>query len=228
MCYANTTGAPPRAIIFDLDGTLVDSLDDIACAMNRALQESGFPPASRDRVRARTGWGLRRLIQLSMPDECATDEKLLDRLLLRTREAYHEHPVVHTHPYDGIPALLDEVKERGIPSAVLSNKVESLVVPIVETVFPHAPFAHVLGLSERFPGKPDPTSARWVIDQFGVTPDEVAFVGDSEVDLATAHRAGCRSIAVLWGFRSEELLAEAQADVRCADIHQLSCALGLS
>ncbi len=196
---------PIRSVIFDLDGTLVDSLDDLADALNHVLAARGFPTHSRQAVEDFVGEGARRLVARAAPEGAD-----VDRLLAEYRARYAEHLVVRTRPFDGIDALLAELARRGVPTAVLSNKPHELTVRVVAALFPAHPFTGVLGERDGGPRKPDPASALALAASLA---PPIALVGDTPVDVATARAAGLVPIGVAWGMRPPALLRDAGAEV---------------
>jgi len=226
----------PKAVIFDLDGTLLNTLADITAAMNHALSTHGHAPATLAEVRTRVGWGLSTLVRRSLPDALCENAQLVEAVSHGTREYYRHHPVVETVPYPGVLDLLRELAYRGYRLAVLSNKPDELVQPIVAellepVVRSAAPdrsgFAAVLGRRDGEPHKPDPASTYQVLEQVGVSAEETAFVGDSEIDVETAIAAGCIAVGVAWGFRDPEALSAAGAHHVCYSIQELRDVLGL-
>lgn len=200
----------PRAYIFDLDGTLVDTLPDIAAAMNAALAARGWPLLSGEAYRSRVGWGSLELARLSLPEDRRTDEEI--RLLdLRFRSLYKAAPVVRSVPFPGIPETLAELQNRGIPLSVLTNKPDEAVAPLLDALFPDIRFFRALGADDNRPRKPDPALARVIARDLGLSPDQVLFVGDSAVDMKTARNAGMVPIGVSWGYREVAELEEAGA-----------------
>ncbi len=210
-----------KALIFDLDGTLADSLEDIGGAMNDTLAERGRPPHPLDAYRHFVGEGIEVLVRRASQPK--TDDEL-KRLVAEYRAHYAARADGHTHPYPGIPELLDGLTALGLPMAVLSNKRDDFTVALVQRVLPRWAFARVRGEREGVPRKPDPTAALELARELGVAPAEVTFVGDTPIDVKTALSAGMRPVAVTWGFRSEEELKAAGAS---EVIHRPAELLGL-
>jgi phosphoglycolate phosphatase len=195
------------AVLFDLDGTLVDSLEDIARAMNHALATHGEPGHLLDAYRRYVGEGVKRLVAQAAPWADAGEQ---ESLLRAWRASYADHLVEHTRPYPGVPGMLRACVARGQKLAVLSNKTHGLTRDIVRRTLGEVPFAEVWGEQpELFPRKPDPASALALAQRLGVAPGACAFVGDTSVDMRTARQAGMAAVGVTWGFRPEELAAEA-------------------
>ena len=198
-------------MIFDLDGTLVDSLQGIAASVNHALGESGHAAHPLAAVRGFIGNGARILLERAAP---AGAEEVL---LLALEESFKSHYDVSwpegTLPYEGITALLETLQELGYPLAVLSNKPHLFTEVIVARVFPTVRFARVLGQRAGIPHKPDPTGALEIAGSLGLPPGECVVIGDSTMDIETGKNAGMRAIAVTWGFQDREKLAAAGADL---------------
>ena len=190
-------------IIFDLDGTLIDTLDDITDSLNVAFAARGLPALERLRVRELIGEGLRNLIQRASGND---QPAALDELVLRYRAAYTERMYARTRPYPKIEALLDALCAAGVPMAILSNKSHEFTVPLVQRLLPRWPFAGVRGSDASAARKPDPGSALTLAGAMDRSPDAVWFVGDSDVDIETAHNAGMTSVAVTWGYRDLDTL----------------------
>ncbi len=195
-------------IIFDLDGTLADTLDDIASALNTALRSIGRPEAPRDVVRTWIGDGLPTLCRRALPD---VDAETLQRFILTALDAYRRHPLDHTTLYPGIRELLDELHRRGVPMAVLSNKPHELTVKTVAGLHIGDRFRVIRGYVSEAEKKPSPTAALAIAGDWNLAPASVMFVGDSTADVATALAAAMEPIAVTWGFCSREQLAAAGA-----------------
>lgn len=199
-----------HAVIFDLDGTLLNTLGDLRAATNHALEVRGLPPHSMEEIRQFIGNGIRLLICRAMPE--GTPEAEIDAALDDFKAYYAAHIHDRTVPYDGIPQLLTALKKRGIKVAVLSNKIDSASQQLIEYFFPGKTDV-VFGEHVGVPRKPDPTSCRMVMQQLGVQPEQVLYVGDSGTDMQTAKNAGLYAVGVTWGFRSKEVLLEYGADV---------------
>lgn len=199
-----------HAVIFDLDGTLLNTLGDLRAATNHALEVRGLPPHSMEEIRQFIGNGIRLLIRRAMPE--GTPEAEIDAALDDFKAYYAAHIHDRTVPYDGIPQLLTALRKRGIKVAVLSNKIDSASQQLIEYFFPGKTDV-VFGEHVGVPRKPDPTSCRMVMQQLGVQPEQVLYVGDSGTDMQTAKNAGLYAVGVTWGFRSKEVLLENGADV---------------
>ena len=196
-----------QAVIFDLDGTLVDSLDDITSALGGAMGDAGLPAPPALTVRAWIGDGARNLVVR------AVDGRVnVDAVLAAFRERYRAAPVVKTQLYAGLAAALDALAAPGRSFAILSNKPHELTKVIAERLLAAWPFAAVFGQRAGMPLKPDPAAALVAADELGVSPARCAFVGDSGVDIETARAAEMRAIGVTWGFRPRAELEAAGAD----------------
>jgi phosphoglycolate phosphatase len=196
--------ARPRGVIFDLDGTLADSLEDIASAMNRTLEAHGFPAHPLSAYRTFVGEGVRKLVERAMPP--GTDP-LREAFITAYQDDYAEHLLDATRLYPGIPAVLDGLQRAGVPVGVLSNKPDAPTRRLVEALCSRWQFGAVVGERPGVPRKPDPASALALADALGAPPESVAFVGDTSVDILTARAASMRPVGVLWGFRPKEVLA---------------------
>lgn len=199
-----------RAVIFDLDGTLLDTLDDLAASCNAALDTYGFPTRTRDEVRQFVGNGLAHLMELALPSGKGNPH--FAECLESMREHYAKHCRIKTQPYRGIMELLEILSSRGVMCAVVSNKPDAQVKELCRVYF--APFVEercALGDAEGRRRKPAPDSVLEAMAQLGVRPDEAVYVGDSEVDLQTAAAAGILCVSATWGFRSEALLVQSGA-----------------
>ncbi|HKQ47019.1 MAG TPA: HAD family hydrolase [Phycisphaerae bacterium] len=203
-----------RAYIFDLDGTLIDSLEDISVALNAARSDLGLFPVDANQVRNWVGDGLSTLCRRSAPD---VGDTVLSRLIERAAHHYAQRPVVHTGTYSNILQLLNLLQSRGAPLAVLSNKPHALAVEIVARLGLAPYFTAVRGSHHEKDRKPDPRAAIEIAALMHVAPEEVYMVGDSVVDIQTARHAGTKSVAVAWGFQNRDVLEAAQPDFFVSD-----------
>jgi phosphoglycolate phosphatase len=195
-----------RAIIFDLDGTLLDTLDDIAFSMNAALAQFGAPAHPPQDYRCLVGQGLDTLAYLALPEE-KRDEATVERCVAAMRKVYAARWACRTRPYAGIPETLASLKRAKVLCAVCSNKAHDFTVKIVTHFFGAAAFEIVVG-GGKFAPKPDPAGALHCAAAMGIAPGDILYVGDSDVDMKTAVNAGMYPAGAAWGFRSrEELLA---------------------
>ncbi len=204
----------PRAVIFDLDGTLLDTLRDLAYCVNETLAWFGFPTHPVEDYKQMVGTGARRLIEISSgrdADPSSVSAEQVDGMLARFSAAYSDRWNRETCPYDGVPEMLRALTVAGVPLAVLSNKADPMTRRMVAHFFPGVPFASVIGQRPGIPNKPDPASALEIAGQIGLDPSMMAYVGDSGSDMTTAHRAGMMAVGVLWGFRDREELETAGA-----------------
>jgi len=199
-----------RAVLFDLDGTLLDTLDDLADSMNASLRRFGFPPHPVDTYKILVGDGLLNLVSRALP-EGHRDDTTIDNVASTQWEEYAKKWANKTHPYEGIPELLDTLQERGIAICVLSNKPDDFTRIIVQKFLSKWSFAVVRGQSEDTPIKPDPTAANQIALKLGFRNSEFLYVGDSNTDMKTASAAGMFGVGVLWGFRPKDELIAAGA-----------------
>lgn len=199
-----------RAVLFDLDGTLVDSLEDIAESMNFVLCSMGFPEHSSSVYRSFVGDGVGLLARRALP-QAARDDATIAACVARMREVYRERFLLRTRPYPGIAGLLDALAARGLRLAVLSNKPDDLTVALVAALFGKWHFDPVFGERAGVPRKPDPSGALEVAARLGVAPASVVYLGDTPTDVRTALAAGMKAVGVAWGFRDAAELAEAGA-----------------
>lgn len=200
-----------RHVVFDLDGTLVDSLPGIAEGLNRALALLGRPTRSQQEIRGMVGRGARMLCAEALGGTPAEED--VAALLHAFGREYPRTWEAGTIPYPGIPGMLERLAARGKQLAVLSNKPHEVTVPLVAHVFPHIPFDFVFGYSNRFPRKPDPASLLFIASSWHVDPAEVAMVGDSVHDARTARAAGTRLGLVSWGYCGDGGLSAENAPV---------------
>jgi phosphoglycolate phosphatase len=208
------------AVIFDLDGTLVDTLEDIGDAMNRVLAAEGVAPHGYQEYRYLVGRGLRNLAEQALPPELR-DEVTVARCYERMIADYSAHSLVKTHSYQGVPELVAALRAAGLPLAVFSNKSHDLTLHIVQALLDPADFVEVRGAVAGAPLKPDPAVALELAAALGVEPRRVAYVGDSSVDMLTAAAAGMPAVGVSWGFRTAAELREHGAAVIIDRPHEL-------
>lgn len=197
-------------LIFDLDGTLVDSLPGIAASLNRTLSAHGLPGHSDAMVRGFIGNGLRNLITCAAPQ--GADSALIESLLGLYRKDYDLSWASGTLVYPGIHHMLDELRQSGFAMSVLSNKVHGFTVEMVRSIFPAIHFSAVLGQRDGIPHKPHPAGALQIAEMLGTAPENCVVIGDSTMDIETAANAGMRSIAVSWGYHDRDRLLAAGAE----------------
>lgn len=208
--------------IFDMDGTILDTLEDLAISINYALGELGFPPRRRAEVRAFLGNGARELIKCVAPD--GTSPELLDKLYELFSAHYEEHCSDYTAPYAGIIELVKELKEKGIHTAVVSNKDDEAVQVLCQQYFPGC-FEFAVGKRDDIPLKPAPDVVLRLLENLGVSKSKAVYIGDTEVDVETAANAGIDCIAVTWGFRDEAFLRTHGATALARDVEALRALL---
>lgn len=197
-----------RLVIFDLDGTLLDTLDDLADGVNYALAACGLPPRTREEIRCFVGNGIRKLIERAVPT--GTPAEAVEQVYTTFRAYYSLHAADQTRPYDGIAELLQRLQAHGLQLAVVSNKAQDAVEALCRRFFGER-FAVVLGDIPTRKRKPSPDAVAEVLACTGVKADAALYVGDSEVDIETASNASVACLSVDWGFRSRETLQEAGA-----------------
>ncbi len=210
-----------KLCIFDLDGTLTDSLYDLGASMNYAIGKYGFPPRSAEEYRRMVGNGVSVLADRAAGLDANSDPDLKKAILEVFYDYYEIHKLDHTRPYDGIAETVEELGRRGIMLAVNSNKNDNFTYDIVTSLFGKDRFFDIRGKREGVGTKPDPAAALSIIENAGVSKEESVYIGDSNVDMQTAKNAGIKSIGVSWGFRTVEELRREGADniaVKPADI----------
>ncbi len=198
------------SVIFDLDGTLLDTLGDLHAAVNYALREFSFPERSLDEVRAFIGNGVVKLMERATPD--GIDDETQARCLEAFRGYYLAHMRDMTAPFEGVSELMMQLREKGIKIAVVSNKLHEAVQVLCRDYFPGLTDL-AIGVSQEAQRKPDPTNVLKALELFSADSSNAVYIGDSEVDVQTAHNAGLKCIGVTWGFRSEQELLEAGCDL---------------
>lgn len=192
---------PPKLIIFDLDGTLLDTLDDLSAAVNYAMEQRSFPQHTREEYMKMVGHGARNLMSQALPLEHAHDDALIDAVLADFRSYYNAHIDVYTKPFPGIPQLLDRLHQKDIKLAVASNKFQEGTEHLIKEFFPDIPFVAILGNRPSNPLKPDPEVVEEILQKAGLSKADTIMVGDSDTDMETAVNGGIRGIAVGWGYR---------------------------
>lgn len=199
-----------NAVIFDLDGTLLDTLDDLKDSVNFALNRQGYPERSREEIRQFVGNGVKKLIERAVPSSVSKEN--VEQTLSIFKEHYSVNMQNKTGPYDGIMELLYQLKERKIPAAIVSNKFDPAVKELSRQFFDGYMQA-AIGESETVARKPAPDTAYEALAQLGISADQTVYVGDSDVDIQTAKNAGIDCISVTWGFRDRDFLFEHGANI---------------
>ena len=194
-----------KLVIFDLDGTLLNTIADLAAATNQALQYYGYPIHDTDAYRFFVGNGINKLFERALPENERSEENIL-KIRSQFVPYYDKHNADFSRPYPGIAALLLALQKDGRKIAVASNKYQAATRKLIAHYFPEINFVEVLGQREGIPAKPDPSIVNDIIATAGVTKEEVLYVGDSNVDMQTAHNAGVTAVGVAWGFRPRTAL----------------------
>ena len=193
-----------KLAIFDLDGTILDTLGDLAAAVNHAQRNAGLPVSTPEEVRRFLGKGARYLVSGCCP---SAEGELLESLIADFASYYQDHSMDLTRPYEGMPELVDTLRENGCRSVVLSNKLDPAVKPLTDHYYP-GKFDMSYGERPPIPRKPAPDATLSILREMNVAPEHAVYIGDSEVDLATGLNAGLDTICVDWGFRTHEELVE--------------------
>jgi phosphoglycolate phosphatase len=201
-----------KAVLFDLDGTLLDTIDDIGDAINRVLKQNGFSTHNMDTYRRLVGNGALNTIIGALPEDKRIDS-VINPCLKAFQEDYSRNWNVKTRAYDGIPELLDSLTVRGVKITVLSNKPHRYTKQCMEGFLPDWDFDVVFGQRDDVPRKPDPAGALEIAEKLDLSPSDFLYLGDTEVDMKTSIDAGMFPVGVLWGFRSAEELKENGAEV---------------
>lgn len=197
-----------KAVLLDMDGTVLDTLSDLYAAVNHSLREFGLPTVSREKVRASLGNGAARLIRRCLPE--GAEEQLAERVLEFYLPYYNAHCSVDTRPYEGIVPMMERLRAAGVKLAIVSNKVDAAVKMLAEEHFPGL-LETAVGESETVRRKPDPDAVLAAARELGMNISDCVYVGDSEVDIQTAENAGMDCISVGWGFRDPDQLIAAGA-----------------
>ncbi len=209
-------------IIFDLDGTILDTLDDLTDSVNYALDKHGYPARTKEEIRTFVGDGLLMLVRRAIAPE--TDETVIQTVLATQKAYYKDHCADKTRPYEGILELLGELKMAGYKLAVVSNKADYAVQILCEQYFPGM-FHMTVGEKETVRKKPAPDSVYAVLEVLQAKKEQAVYIGDSEVDIETAKNAGLDAVLVTWGFRDTEFLREKGAKTLVNDVKELKKAL---
>lgn len=209
-----------QLVIFDLDGTLLNTIADLGNAANYALEKAGLPTHPAEAYPRFVGNGVRKLIERVTPEDKGSAD-MVDRLLADFKIYYDEHLTDLTTPYPGINELLTDLNNRGIKLAVASNKYQSAVERLINKIFPDIPWVAIEGQKEGCPVKPDPSIVFEILPKCPTPKSEVFYIGDSGVDMETARRACVESCGVTWGFRPVSELREHHADNIADDTNQL-------
>ena len=200
-----------RYVIFDMDGTILNTLDDLADACNWVCEQHGWPVHPVEAYKIFVGNGARKLLERIVPKDVEITPELLDRLTKQFSDRYTKHSADKTAPYAGLPEIMERLKAAGVTMAVLTNKPDIAAAPMVEIYYPNV-FAAVQGALPGVPTKPDPTALYRLMDKLGAVREETLFVGDSNVDIQTAKNGGLKGCGVLWGFRTRAELEGEGAD----------------
>lgn len=199
-----------KLIIFDMDGTILNTLDDLTDSVNHILGELGYPLHTLDEIRSYVGNGIMKLIERSLPK--GSDEAEIGRAFNLFRPYYQEHCAVKTRPYDGICELIRKLKDRGYMCAVVSNKADAAVQELCKLYF-QGLFDAAAGERDGLNKKPAPDLCQLVLEELNIDKSDAVYIGDSEVDIQTARNSGLDEIIVTWGFRSREFLIEQGAKI---------------
>ena len=201
-----------KACIFDLDGTLTNTLESMTYSVNLTLEEMGLSKITKDQCRLFVGNGARVLIEKSLKAAGDTDASRIEEGMEIYGRIFDRNCTYHVTPYEGIPEMLKALKDKGIHLAVLSNKPDRQTVKVVKAIFGEELFDYAQGQKEGIRRKPEPDGVWYLIEQMHVSKEECLYIGDSEVDAATGRNAGLKTIGVLWGFRDRKTLETAGVD----------------
>ncbi len=201
-----------KAVFFDLDGTLLYTLQDLANSFNHVLENHNFPTHSLDKYREFIGYGVRALVEKALPENVGSDPEQFKAILAEYAKVYGNVGKPTTEPYDGIMDLLKELQKREYKLAIITNKPHDRALEVVDKFFPDT-FSHIIGQKAGVPVKPDPTLTVPLLDELGLQPQEVLYIGDSEVDMQLSYNANFTSIGVSWGYEDVPELEAAGAKI---------------
>ncbi len=207
-----------RYILFDMDGTVLDTLADLTNAVNYSLRHFSLPERSTEEVRAFLGGGVREFVQRSVPDGC--DGELMERVLSFFSTWYESHCLIETAPYPGILELMEKLREAGCKLAIVSNKPHDAVVSLSESLFPGL-LETAVGVRPGFRRKPDPDLVLFAMDAISAVKEQCLYVGDSEPDILTARNVGIDCASVTWGYRSKQQLLDCGAKHIVGNMNEL-------
>lgn len=210
-----------KACVFDLDGTLTDTLESLTLSVNLTLEEMGLSTITDQQCRIFVGNGARVLLQKALQVSGDAQADRIEEAMLKYGRIFDQHCTYHVVPYEGIREMLAELKEEGYRLAVLSNKPHRQTVSVVEAIFGKEVFELIQGQRDGIPRKPDPTAVLDMLKQLDSSPEYAVYIGDSEVDIATGLAAGMQTIGVTWGFRDQEILKEAGAKKTADDPREI-------
>lgn len=199
-----------QGFIFDLDGTLLDTAEDLCDSVNVAMELNSLPTFSVDDIKRMVGNGIKNLITQSLPKD--SDDQRIEHVLHQFKTDYASRYMTKSHPYKGILATLNQLQAKHIKLSVVSNKMNDYTQTMIKHYFPQVNFIYVTGELEGVDRKPDPTLTLEAINAMDLAKEHILYVGDTRVDMQTAHNAGLKSVGVTWGFRSQKELEDHHAD----------------
>ncbi|WP_300329081.1 HAD family hydrolase [Fusobacterium sp.] len=207
-----------KGILFDLDGTLMNTLEDLTDSTNYILEKNNFPKRTIEEIRSFVGNGIKKLIERAVPSE--TDENKINECYEDMLEYYKDHSMIKTGPYIGTKELIERLHQEGYKIAVITNKAQNSADIIVNKFFGDS-VDLVIGDNKKMPLKPNPAGINKALEYFNLTKEEVVYIGDSEVDLQTGNNGEVRTILVLWGFRDKEFLQKKGGEVFANNVEEL-------
>ena len=208
-------------VIFDLDGTLLNTIGDLAASVDYVMRSRNHPEHTDAEYRQMVGGGIKRLVERALPADLAQNEAYVEECVTQFRKYYVENIDRYTHPYDGMPELLRRLRTEGVKLAVASNKFQHGTDRLVSKFFGDIDFVAVEGNREGAPLKPDPQIVTGILSRAGIAPERAVMIGDSGIDIRTAQAAGIDSIGVAWGFRFAEELYEAGSKCVVSEVEEL-------